>query len=75
MPEKDIVTPTLRNPLGVDRDDRSPAPKHADGPYEASVREGERLRERPRTAAGLVQIGRQHAKDRMTVWERIEVLR
>ena len=75
MPEKDIVTPTLRNPLGVDRDDRSPVPKHADGPYEASVREGERLRERPRTAAGLVQIGRQHAKDRMTVWERIEVLR
>ncbi|MDH3623884.1 MAG: acetyl-CoA carboxylase carboxyltransferase subunit [Myxococcales bacterium] len=74
MPEKDIVTPTLRNPLGVDRDHRSAAPKEADGPYEASVREGERLRERPRTAAGLVQIGRQHAKERMTVWERIDVL-
>ena len=45
------------------------------GPYDAAVREGELLRERPRTAAGPVQIGRQHAKRRMTVWERIDVLR
>ncbi len=75
MPEKDIVTPTLRNPFAVDRDDRSSELKKPGGPYEASVREGQRLRERPRTAAGLVQIGRQHAKDRMTVWERIDVLR
>ncbi len=75
MPEKDIVTPTLRNPFAMDRDDRSSELKKPGGPYEASVREGQRLRERPRTAAGLVQIGRQHAKDRMTVWERIDVLR
>ncbi len=75
MPEKDIVTPTLRNPFAMDRDDRSSEFKKPGGPYEASVREGQRLRERPRTAAGLVQIGRQHAKDRMTVWERIDVLR
>ncbi len=59
----------------MDRDDRSSELKKPGGPYEASVREGQRLRERPRTAAGLVQIGRQHAKDRMTVWERIDVLR
>ncbi len=59
----------------MDRDDRSSEFKKPGGPYEASVREGQRLRERPRTAAGLVQIGRQHAKDRMTVWERIDVLR
>ena len=74
MPEKDIVTPALRNPLAMDSDD-SVNLEEVGGPYEATVREGKRLRERPRTAAGLVQIGRQHAKERMTVWERIDVLR
>ncbi len=75
MPEKDIITPTLRNPLGSDPDTRVETPNNAGGPYEASLREGERLRERPRTAAGLVQTGKQHAKGRMTVWERIDMLR
>ena len=45
------------------------------GPYDEAVREGELLRARPQTAAGPVQIGRQHAKRRMTVWERLDVLR
>jgi acetyl-CoA carboxylase carboxyltransferase component len=76
MPDKDTVTPSLRNPFELDGDNRSPADvaKQA-GPYDAALLEGEQLRERPRTAAGLVQIGRQHAKRRMTVWERIDVLR
>jgi acetyl-CoA carboxylase carboxyltransferase component len=44
------------------------------GPYDQALAEGEELRSRPRTAAGQVQILRQHVKNRMTVWERIEVL-
>lgn len=76
MPDKDTVTPSLRNPFELDGDNRSSADAaKAGGPYDAALLEGEQLRERPRTAAGLVQIGRQHAKRRMTVWERIDVLR
>jgi len=76
MPEKDIVTPSLRNPLALDGDDRpSTTRTTVEGPYDEALREGHILRERPRTAAGPVQIGRQHAKRRMTVWERMDVLR
>ncbi|TNF61339.1 MAG: acetyl-CoA carboxylase carboxyltransferase subunit [Deltaproteobacteria bacterium] len=76
MPDKDTVTPSLRNPFELDGDNRSSADAAKEaGPYDAALLEGEQLRERPRTAAGLVQIGRQHAKRRMTVWERIDVLR
>jgi acetyl-CoA carboxylase carboxyltransferase component len=76
MPDKDTVTPSLRNPFELDGDNRSSADDAKEGgPYDTALLEGEQLRERPRTAAGLVQIGRQHAKRRMTVWERIDVLR
>ena len=76
MPDKDTVTPSLRNPFELDGEIGSPAKGvKGGGPYDAAVREGEQLRARPRTAAGPVQIGRQHAKRRMTVWERIDVLR
>jgi len=76
MPDKDIVTPSLRNPFELDGDERpSVGPTTTDGPYDEALREGELLRERPMTAAGPVQIGRQHAKRRMTVWERMDVLR
>lgn len=77
MPDKDVLIPSVRNPFHeLDRDDRPAAkPAKAEGPYDEAVREGEALRERPRTAAGPVQIGKQHAKRRMTVWERIAVLR
>jgi acetyl-CoA carboxylase carboxyltransferase component len=76
MADKDIVTPSLRNPFEVDGSE-GPAAEAAKGagPYDAALEEGKQLRERPRTAAGLVPIGRQHAKRRMTVWERIDVLR
>jgi acetyl-CoA carboxylase carboxyltransferase component len=76
MSDKELVTPSLRNPFETDGESHSSAEEaKGDGPYDAAVREGEQLRERPRTAAGPVQIGRQHAKRRMTVWERIDVLR
>jgi acetyl-CoA carboxylase carboxyltransferase component len=75
MPD-DIVTPSIRNPFTTEgettKNDPTASPA---GPYDEAVREGELLRERPMTAAGPVQIGRQHAKRRMTVWERIDVLR
>ena len=75
MPD-DIVTPSIRNPFQTGGEqpatDRDAQPS---GPYDQALREGELLRARPRTAAGPVQIGRQHAKRRMTVWERIDVLK
>jgi acetyl-CoA carboxylase carboxyltransferase component len=75
MPD-DIVMPSIRNPFQTGGEqpvtDREAKPP---GPYDEAVHEGELLRARPRTAAGPVQIGRQHAKRRMTVWERIDVLK
>jgi acetyl-CoA carboxylase carboxyltransferase component len=76
MPDQDTVTPSLRNPFELDGENRSPGQDaKGGGPYDAALREGEQLRERPRTAAGPVPIGRQHAKRRMTVWERLDVVR
>src|SRR5262249_27594095 len=43
-------------------------------PYDRVIRDGEELRRRPYTAAGTIQILRQHARGRMTVWERIDAL-
>ena len=76
MPDQDIVTPSLRNPFESDGENRSSAnDAKAGGPYDVALRDGQQLRERPRTAAGPVPIGRQHAKRRMTVWERMDVVR
>jgi acetyl-CoA carboxylase carboxyltransferase component len=76
MPDKDTVTPSLRNPFQVDGENRSSTEDaKPDGPYDQALREGEQLRARPRTAAGPIPIGRQHAKRRMTVWERLDVVR
>ncbi len=44
------------------------------GLYEQTLASGLALQRRPRQAAGVVNIERQHQKDRMTVWERIAVL-
>ena len=55
MPDKDIVTPSLRNPFELDGDERpSVGPKTVSGPYDEALREGELLRARPMTAAGPV---------------------
>ena len=76
MPDKDTVTPSLRNPFESDGENRpSDQEAKAGGPYDVALREAELLRARPRTAAGPLQIGRQHAKRRMTVWERMDVVR
>src|SRR5688572_16752324 len=68
-----VVIPTLTDPLaeGAGRSQDSSA---ALGPYDQALVAGEELRARPRAAASTVQVLRQHAKNRMTVWERIDVL-
>jgi acetyl-CoA carboxylase carboxyltransferase component len=44
------------------------------GRYEEAIESGHALTLRPRAAAGLKGLIRQHQKQRMTIWERIEVL-
>jgi acetyl-CoA carboxylase carboxyltransferase component len=66
------VTPALDDPLVEAAADAGAA--GAAGPYDQALAAGEELRRRPYVAAGTLQTIRQHAKDRMTVWERIEVL-
>jgi acetyl-CoA carboxylase carboxyltransferase component len=65
------VTPALDDPLAEPVAETSP---DSLGAYEQAIVAGEELRRRPHAAAGTVQVLRQHAKGRMTVWERIEVL-
>jgi acetyl-CoA carboxylase carboxyltransferase component len=66
------ITPALDDPLADDRQDAAtPAPTT---PYDQALVAGEDLRRKPYAASGPIQIIRQHTKDRMTVWERIEVL-
>ncbi|MCC6763511.1 MAG: acetyl-CoA carboxylase carboxyltransferase subunit [Deltaproteobacteria bacterium] len=65
------VAPTLDDPL---KDASGAAPPPA-GPYDLAVAAGEELRRRPYAASGVLPTLRQHAKGRMTVWERIDVLK
>ncbi len=70
--------PTSGNPLVPSLDDplaeAAPVASSPRTPYELTLDEAARLRQRPYTAAGVEQIARQHFKGRMTVWERIRVL-
>jgi acetyl-CoA carboxylase carboxyltransferase component len=79
MSTEAVVIPTLDDPLlDLEKKDAAAEPQSLGGvsvgPYDDALAQGEELRARPHSAAGPVQILRQHAKDRMTVWERIEVL-
>ncbi len=44
------------------------------GLYEENLKQGYELIQRPRKAAGVQSIQRQHAKQRMTIWERMAFL-
>jgi acetyl-CoA carboxylase carboxyltransferase component len=44
------------------------------GQYEKALKSGWDLQQRPYQAAGVKSIQRQHQKNRMTIWERIECL-
>lgn len=70
-PPATFVEPRLDNPLADKSTSGAPTGLAA---YEQALVEGEELRRKPYAAAGTVQIMRQHAKGRMTVWERIDVL-
>lgn len=75
MSSEPTLIPSLKDPL--DDPGQKPAivaSMPPPGPYDQALREGEELRARPQAAASTVQILRQHAKNRMTVWERIDVL-
>jgi acetyl-CoA carboxylase carboxyltransferase component len=44
------------------------------GLYEETMKKGYELIQRPRKAAAIKSVERQHAKHRMTIWERLSVL-
>ena len=67
-PDNDM-TPTLTNPFENTDDEATVSTD-----YQAAVSRGEELQALPRSAATDRNIQRQHSKNRMTVWERIEFL-
>src|SRR6185369_9595367 len=66
------VTPALDDPLADDGATGTAAAP--DTAYDRALVAGEDLRRKPYEASTEIQTIRQHTKDRMTVWERIEVL-
>jgi len=77
MKKNAVDIPGLENPFSDNREIEFTIPNQVDyqpGLYEASLKAGHDLSQRPRSAAGVVNIEKQHLKKRMTVWERISVL-
>jgi acetyl-CoA carboxylase carboxyltransferase component len=71
------IKPTLTNPLDPPEKVEFTIPgeiSRATGPYEEAMKEGHDLIQRPIRSVSIDQIEKQHAKKRMTVWERIRVL-
>jgi len=71
------ITPSLDNPFAEETTVEFTVPGqigYQPGLYEDTLRAGKELQERPYTSAGVVNIEKQHLKNRMTVWERIRVL-
>lgn len=72
------IAPSLDNPFAESKDVEFTIPgqiSYKPGLYETTLKAGYELIQRPRKAAGVVNVERQHQKKRMTVWERIEVLK
>ncbi len=68
---------TLSNPFATKEEEQFEVPGqvHSEpGLFEAAMKAGFELQQRPYQAAGVRNIQRQHLKGRMTVWERIEFL-
>ena len=63
------VRPTLTNPFRTKEVEQSPSTD-----YQSTVARGAELQALPQAAATDKNIQRQHSKNRMTVWERIEFL-
>jgi acetyl-CoA carboxylase carboxyltransferase component len=71
------LKPILTNPLDPPEKVEFTIPGEilrATGAYEEAMKEGYDLLLRPMRSVGVDQIAKQHAKRRMTVWERIRVL-
>ncbi|MEE2673722.1 MAG: carboxyl transferase domain-containing protein [Myxococcota bacterium] len=70
-----MTTPayTLDNPLAGEPSLPS-SENEAQGPYEEALAVGRELNERPYQGGGPERVRVQHAKNRMTVWERIHCL-
>ncbi len=77
MSERSEADFSLDNPFGETTDVEFMVPGqigYQPGLYEQTLAAGYALQQRPRLAAGVVNIQRQHHKERMTIWERIKVL-
>ena len=77
MSERSKAGFSLDNPFGEQADVEFMVPGqigYQPGLYEQTLAAGYALQQRPRLAAGVVNIQRQHHKERMTIWERIKVL-
>ncbi len=77
MSKKIQAEPILENPFedAVDQEFVVPGQiNYNPGLYEAALKSGQELIDRPKTSAGVVSTEKQHQKNRMTVWERLEVL-
>ncbi len=71
------IRPSLTNPLDPPEKVEFTIPgeiSRATGPYEEAMREGYELTLRPTRSVAIDQIEKQHAKKRMTVWERMRIL-
>ena len=71
------LTATLANPFAEKATQEFRVPGQIaskPGPYEEALKAGWELQRRPYVTAGVKNIQRQHAKNRMTIWERIRYL-
>ncbi|CAH0990207.1 Propionyl-CoA carboxylase beta chain [Sinobacterium norvegicum] len=70
-------TPSLANPFAEEKEVEFTIPgqiSYEPGLYEESLKSGYDLIQRPKKAAGVASVTKQHQKKRMTIWERIQVL-
>jgi acetyl-CoA carboxylase carboxyltransferase component len=70
-------TPSLTNPFAEKSEVEFTIPgqiSYEPGLYEESLKSGYDLIQRPKKAAGVASVTKQHQKKRMTIWERIQVL-
>lgn len=72
MAESETILPSIENPFENRGEPQTPESKPS--AYEEVLAEGRALIQRPFVAGGWANVERQHAKGRMTVWERIRVL-
>ena len=71
------ITPSLENPFAQHREQEFIVPGQLasePGLYEEALKAGWELQQRPYLASGTKNTQRQHLKNRMTIWERIDCL-